>query len=401
MKKFFAIALALVMIFAVAACDSSPASTPPPVGPGPSVDNPPAGGVSKEDIKIGVVHIGPLADQGYTYNHHIGALGMIENLGLREDQYIPKFDTGTDAAAVTAAINELVQEGCHIIFATSFSYQFQMIEAAAENPDVIFAHATGFNAIGSGLDNYSNYFAKIHEARYLGGIAAGLKTETNVLGYVAAHPFAEVISGYTAFFLGALSVNPDVTMQVIYIDSWGDPPLEQQVAERLIQLGADVIAQHSDSMTPALAAEAGGVWHVGYNNDMRETAPNASLLSPRIDWSIYMTFAVQHVLNGTQIPEDWGEGLASGAAYITGLNDSIVAPGTAAAIEDARIAIIGGFEVFSGHLLDHEGNNAKITTFEGDLIYEFTGPESSFKESDGPSAPSFNVEWLKGITVVS
>ena len=403
MKKVLALAMALVMIFAfVAACDSSPASTPAPEGPGPSVDNPPpAGGVAKDDIKIGVVHIGPLADQGYTYNHHIGALKMIENLGLRDDQLVPKFDIGTDPAAVTAAINELVQEGCHIIFATSFSHQFQMIEAAEANPDVIFAHATGFNAIGSGLSNYSNYFAKIHEARYLGGIAAGLKTETNVLGYVAAHPFAEVISGYSAFFLGALSVNPDVTMKVIYIDSWGDPPLEQQVAERLIQLGADVIAQHSDSMTPALAAEAGGVWHVGYNNDMREAAPNASLLSPRIDWSIYMTFAVQHVLNGTQIPEDWGEGLASGAAFITGLNDAIVAPGTAEAIADAQTAIIGGYQVFSGHLVDGDGNNAKITTFEGDLIYEFTGPESSFKESDGPSAPSFNVEWLAGIEVIA
>jgi len=180
MKKLLALAFALVMIFTlIAACDSSPAPapSPPPAGPGTTDDNPPpAAGVAKDDIKIGVVHIGPLADQGYTYNHHIGALKMIENLGLRDDQMIPKFDVGVDGAAVTAAINELVQEGCHIIFATSFSHQFQMIEAAAENPDVIFCHATGFNAIGSGLSNYSNYFAKIHEARYLGGIAAGLKT---------------------------------------------------------------------------------------------------------------------------------------------------------------------------------------------------------------------------------
>jgi len=386
MKKALALVLASVMLLVfVAACDDS--------GSG-------SGDLSSDNIKIGVVHIGPLADQGYTYNHHIGALKMVENLNLRDDQYIPKFDVGTDPAAVTSAINELIQEGCNIIFATSFSHQFQMIEAARENPNIVFCHATGANAHGSGLDNYHNYFAKIHEARYLGGIAAGLATESNILGYVAAHPFAEVISGYTAFYLGALSVNPNVTMEVIYIDSWGDPPLEQQVATRLIELGADVIAQHSDSATPSIAAEEAGVFHVGYNNDMRASAPNASLLSPRIDWSIYMTIAVQHVLDGTQIPEDWGEGLASGAAFITGLNEAIVAPGTADAIADAKAKIIGGYQIFSGHLVDNDGNNAQILTFGGDLIYEFTGPDSSFAESDGPSAPSFNAI-IKGINVIS
>jgi len=386
MKKFFALALALVMIFAVAACDDS--------GSGPEE-------VTHENIKIGVVHIGPLADQGYTYNHHIGAEKMISNLGLRADQYIPKFAVGTEAADVTAAINELIQEGCHIIFATSFSHQFQMIEAARENPDIVFCHATGANAHGSGLDNYHNYFAKIHEARYLGGIAAGLATQTNKLGYVAAHPFAEVISGYTAFFLGALSVNPDVTMDVIYINAWGDPPLEQQVATRLIELGADVIAQHSDSATPALAAEEGGVFHVGYNNDMRSAAPNASLLSPRIDWSIYMTFAVQSVLNGTPIPVDWGEGLAAGAAFITELNEAIIAPGTREAIATARDEIIAGSrQIFSGHLLDNDGNNAIITNFDGDPIFEFTGPTSVFHESTTTSAPSFNAI-IAGINILS
>ena len=387
MKKFLALALALIMIIAfVAACDGS--------GSG-------SGDVTKDNIKIGIVHIGPLADQGYTFNHNLGAEKMIANLGLKSSQLISKFDVGVDGAAVTAAINELIQEGCNIIFATSFSMQDQMIEAARANPDVFFCHATGFNAIGSGLDNYSNYFAKIHEARYLGGIAAGLKTETNKLGYVAAYDFAEVISGMTAFYLGALSVNPDVTMDVIYINSWGNPPEEKLVAERLIERGADVIAQHSDSATPAIAAQEKGVWHVGYNNDMREAAPDASLLSPRIDWSIFMTIAVQHVIDGTKIPQDWGEGLASGAAFITGLNEAIIADGTAKAIEDARTKIIGGFELFSGHLVDQDGNNAKITTFGGDLIYEFTGPDSSFAESDGPSAPSFNVKYLKGITIIA
>jgi len=386
MKKVLALLLvSALLVVALAGCDEG----------GNTAEE-----LSSENIKIGVVHIGPLADQGYTYNHHIGAEKMIANLGLRSEQYIPKFDVGVDPAAVTSAINELIQEGCQIIFATSFSHQDQMIEAARENPGIVFCHATGSNAHGSGLDNYHNYFAKIHEARYLGGIAAGLRTETNHLGYVAAHPFAEVISGFTAFYLGALSVNPDVTMDVIYINSWGDPPLEQQVATRLIELGADVIAQHSDSATPALAAEENGVFHVGYNNDMRSSAPNASMLSPRIDWSIYMTFAVQSVLDGTTIPVDWGEGLASGAAFITDLNEAIVAPGTREAIEDARAAIIGGRQIFSGHLVDNDGNNAIITAYSGDVIYEFTGPDSSFAESTATSAPSFNAI-INGINVIS
>jgi len=385
-KKVLALLIASAMLFAVlAACD----------------DGGQAEELSSDNIKIGVVHIGPLADQGYTYNHHIGAEKMIANLGLRSEQYIPKFAVGTEAADVTAAINELIQEGCHIIFATSFSMQFQMIEAARENPDVVFCHATGANAHGSGLDNYHNYFAKIHEARYLGGIAAGLATETNKLGYVAAHPFAEVISGYTAFYLGALSVNPDVTMDVIYINAWGDPPLEQQVATRLIELGADVIAQHSDSATPALAAEEGGAFHVGYNNDMRSAAPNASMLSPRIDWSIYMTFAVKSLLDGTTIPVDWGEGLASGAAFITDLNTAIVAPGTQEAINTARDGIVSGrLQIFSGHLLDNDGNNAVITDFDGNTIFEFTGPDSIFQESTATSAPSFNAI-IAGVNVIS
>jgi len=387
MKKVLALVLASMLVLVmVAACDGSGSDS---------------GELSSENIKIGIVHIGPLADQGYTYNHHIGAEKMISNLGLREDQHIPKFGVGVDPAAVTAAINELIQEGCHIIFATSFSHQDQMIEAARENPDIVFCHATGSNAHGSGLDNYHNYFAKIHEARYLGGIAAGLATETNKLGYVAAHPFAEVISGFTAFYLGALSVNPDVTMDVIYINSWGDPPLEQQVATRLIELGADVIAQHSDSATPAIAAEDGGVFHVGYNNDMRASAPNASLLSPRIDWSIYMTFAVKSVLDGTQIPVDWGEGLASGAAFITDLNDAIIAPGTREAIETAKAEIISGSrQIFSGHLKDNDGNNAIILSYGGDVIYEFTSDSSVFAESTTTSAPSFNAI-IAGIAILA
>ena len=361
-------------------------------------------GVTADNVLIGVVHIGPLADQGFTYNHDLGFRTMIENLGLREDQYVPKFDVGTDAAAVTAAINELIQEGCHIIFATSFSHGFQMVEVAANHPDVVFVHATGFLAHTYEGNNFHNHFSRIHEARYLAGIAAGLRTETNVLGYVAAHPFAEVISGYTAFFLGARSVNPDVTMEVIYINAWGNPPEEQLVAARLIELGADVIAQHSDSATPALAAEEHGAWHIGYNNDMRDAAPNASLMSPRIDWSIFYTLAVDNFLNGRPIPIDWAGGLYEGAAFITELNDAIVAPGTREALDEAIAEIIAGTRhIFSGVLIDVDGNYAQITDSEGNVLYTFDSDSSRWDESDAAnrqSAPQFNAI-LEGINIIS
>ena len=261
-------------------------------------------GIPKDEIKVGFVHISDPSDMGYTYNHDLGTKEMQKELGLSDDQIINKYNVPEDAECDTA-LRELVEAGCNIIFATSFGFEDYVKEVAAEYPDIQFCHATGFQASDSGLDNFHNYFASIYEGRYLAGIAAGLKTETNKLGYVAAHPFAEVISGYTAFYLGAKSVNPDVTMDIMYTNSWNDPTIESQVAKALIDRGCDVISQHSDSTAPATTAEDNGVWQVGYNNDMIAAAPNASLVSPRIDWGIYVTEAVQAVIDGKEIPADW------------------------------------------------------------------------------------------------
>lgn len=258
------------------------------------------GGIPKEDIKVGFVHISDESDMGYTYNQNLGTLEMKEALGLRDDQIINKFNVAEDSECDTA-LRELAEAGCNIIFATSFGFEDYVKEVAAEYPDIQFCHATGYQAKDSGLDNFHNYFASIYEGRYLAGIAAGMKTESNKLGYVAAFPFAEVISGYTAFYLGAKSVNPDVTMDIMYTNSWNDPTVESQVAKALIERGCDVISQHSDSTAPATTAEENGVWQVGYNNDMIEAAPNASLISPRIDWGIYVTEAVQAVIDGEEI----------------------------------------------------------------------------------------------------
>ncbi len=395
MKKVLAILICLTMLVAMAACgtktepeasaspsDSAPAgSTAPEESTAPETE-----GVAKEDLKVGFIHISDPSDMGYTYNHDLGTQEMVKNLGLSEDQVINKYYIGEDETCATA-IDELIEAGCQIIFATSFGHGDYMAEAAANHPEVEFCHATGSGAAPSGLPNFHNYFTSIYEARYLGGIAAGMKLnelgETK-LGYVAAYPFAEVISGYTAFYLGAKSVCPDVTMDVIYTNSWNDPVLEAQVAQTLIDGGCKVISQHSDSTAPATTAENNGVFQVGYNSDMISAAPNASLISARSDWGIYVTYAVQSVLDGTPIPTDWCQGLAENAVYLSPLNTDIAAPGTQDAIDKAGAAIISGdLHVFAGPLsgtgTDFDGNPVPIDIPEGEW----------FHESEEQSAPSW------------
>ncbi|OQB23289.1 MAG: Purine-binding protein precursor [Firmicutes bacterium ADurb.Bin182] len=369
MKRLLAILLCMVMALSAAACTAGPKA---------------AEKLTMENIKIGFIHISDPSDGGYTYNHDKGTQKMKATLGLRDDQIINKFNVPEDAACETA-IKELIEEGCSIIFATSFGHGDYMLAAAKENPDVEFCHATGYYAAGSGLDNYHNYFGSIYEARYLSGIAAGLKTKTNKLGYVTAMPFAECISGFTGFYLGAKSVNPDVTMDVMYTNSWNDPTKEGQVAKALIDRGADVICQHADSTATQTTAEQYGVWGVGYNSDMRDAAPNATLTSAIWDWSIYLTMAVESVVKGEKIPVDFSGGLKEGVVDISPLNEAIVAEGTAEAIEAARQKIISGeIKVFAGPLVDVNG---EVVVKEGEVFVE---PQS---------APSWEYI-LEGITVV-
>lgn len=328
------------------------------------------GGIAKEDIKVGFVHISDPSDMGYTYNHDLGTQEMMETLGLTEDQIVNKYNVAEDASCDTA-LRELVDAGCNIIFATSFGFEDFVKEVAEEYPEVQFCHATGYQAKDSGLSNFHNYFASIYEARYLAGIAAGMKTEANKLGYVAAFPFAEVISGYTAFYLGAKSVNPDVTMEIMYTGSWNDPNKESQVAQALIDDGCDVISQHSDSTAPATTAEQNGVWQVGYNADMIDAAPKASLVSARIDWGIYVTFAVQQMIEGKEIPTDWCSGLADDAVYLSTLNEDIIAEGTAEAIEEAKAKLISGeISVFAGPLKGTNPDGESIDLKEGEKYDE-------------------------------
>ena len=249
-KKWIVLLLCIALAVSIVACDKKPdeptKTDPAPVesqDPGESETTPappPAGdGVTLDNIKLGFVHITDPSDMGYTYNHNLGTEKMQRELGLRDDQIINKFNTPEDAEC-EAALRELVEQGCHIIFATSFGFEDYVMTVAAEFPDVEFCHASGYQCALSDMPNTHNYFGKIYQARYLSGIAAGLKTENNQLGYVNAFPFAECIQGFTGFYLGAKSGNPDVKMKVMNTWSWNDPQKEAQAAKSLIELGWDV-----------------------------------------------------------------------------------------------------------------------------------------------------------------
>lgn len=387
-KRILALLLASVMVFALAACSGGSGSATPAPTPTPA---PAEEGVTLDNIKVGFVHISDPSDKGYTYNHDLGTQHMQAALGLRDDQVISKYNV-PESAECDTAIRELVEAGCSIVFCTSFGFEDYMLAVAEEYPEVEFCHATGYQAATAGLPNVHNYFGDIFEARYLSGIAAGLRTETNQLGYVTAMPFAECISGYTAFYLGAKSVNPDVTMKVIYTNNWNDPTAEAAAAQALIDAGCDVLCQHADSTATQTTCEANGVWGVGYNSDMIEAAPNAVLTSAVWDWGIYLQYAVNCVLSGEEIAVDWSGGIADGVCNVSALNPNTVAEGTEEAINAAREKIISGeLYVFTGPLhgvgTDWDGKTVEINLAEGEKYIE------------PASAPSWNYV-VDGVTVI-
>ncbi|MEG0767168.1 MAG: BMP family ABC transporter substrate-binding protein [Clostridia bacterium] len=307
--------------------------------------------VSKDEIKVGMVYIGDVSDMGYTYMHHQATLAMQKSLGLRDDQILIKTNISEDAAC-EAALLELIEQGCNIIFAASWGFMPYVAEMAEEYPDVIFTHCSGNQ---SNDTNFNNYFGRIYQPRYLAGIAAGLRTKTNKLGYVGAYDNSEVNGGINAFTLGALSVNPNAEVYVKYTNSWYDPTLERQFAEALLDMGCDVIAQHVDTAMPQLAAQERGAWGCGYNADMTESAPNAHLCAPIWHWDVCVTAQVKQVIEGTWKPENSFLGISEGMVDISPLTANC-AEGTAEAVEAARAKILSGeFDVFDGEIKDNTG----------------------------------------------
>jgi basic membrane protein A len=352
MKKLLSLILIAVMIFSLAACGKKASDSDAGTADGSSVKQP----VAKEDIKVGVIHIGDPADgAGYTFAHDQGIVAMQTELGLSDSQIIRKNNVNdADSVAIRTALEECIEEGCNIIFGTSWGYMDTMAEVADENPEVIFSHCSGYKNNGK---NFNNYFGRIYQARYLAGIAAGLKTQSDKIGFVAAMGVdnSEVTGGINAFAMGAESVNPDAKVYVKVTNTWLDPTLEQQAAEALLDMGCDVIGQHADTTAPQLAAEARGLWGCGYNSDMTKDAPKAHLTAPVWNWGAYYTSAVKAVIEGTWTCENYYGGMTEGLVDVSPLSAN-VADGTAEAIDAAKQQILDGFNVFEGELYDNAGN---------------------------------------------
>ncbi len=326
--------------------------------------------IAKEDIVVGVIHItDPAEGSGYTYTHDIGIVAMQEELGLEDSQIIRKNNIeDADPTATETAILECIEEGANVIFATSWGYMDTVEQLAAEYPEVYFSHGTGYKSNGT---NFNNYFGRIYQSRYLSGIAAGLKTETNKIGYVAAwgKENSEVTGGLNAFAMGVYSVNPEAEVYVKTTNSWFDPEGEKQAADALIALGADVIGQHCDTPNPQIAAEAAGVWGVGYNSDMSNDAPAAVLTSTMWNWGAYYTIAIQSIIDGTWTGENYFGGMDDGLVTLAPLSD-LNDPEAAALIEEAQAKIVSGeWDVFTGEI---ETNTGEIIGTEGASLDDAT-----------------------------
>ena len=313
-------------------------------------------GISKDDIKVGVIHLSdPSEGSGYTYTHDLGIQGMQQNLGLSDEQIVRKINVAdSDADATREAIKECIDEGCNIIFTTSWGYMETTAEMAEEYPDIYFSHGTGYLSNGK---NFNNYFGRIYQARYLSGIVAGMNTTTNKIGYVAAmgSDNSEVTGGIDAFALGIYSVNPDAQVYVKVTDSWYDPDAEKAAAEQLLDMGCDVITQHCDTPYPQTLAQERGVYGIGYNSDMSKEAPDACLCSVIWNWSAYYTSAVQSIINGTWDGSNYYGGMNENLVGITELAD-FCADGTADKVKDAKRQILSGeIGVFDGVIETNEG----------------------------------------------
>ena len=362
--------------------------------------------------KIGFVVINDESDQGYTWNFTNGMNAAIEKLKAEgyNVELLTKKNT-TESAICKDNNIELAEEGCEIIFNNSYGFEPYMLEAAKEYPNVKFVGMT--NCAGQVDDNPNtfNAFAAIYEARYVAGIAAGMKLqqeinegkikpEEAVMGYVGAFSFAEVISGMSGFYLGARSVCPSVTMKVYFVGTWGDATLEEAAANALIDEGCKLISQHSDTTSPALAAQKAGVYHVGYNTDMTKVAPNASLLSSRIDWSRYFYEFIKNHIDGKENPSDWTGTYAEGDVKVTDLNTAIAAPGTQEAMDKAIAAFHAGtlkvFNLDTFTIGGQKGTNETMydsfAAVQGNATYD-----GYFHESELQSAPYF-VGVIDGIT---
>ncbi len=369
------------------------------------------GGGEDSGYKVGFIC---LHDENSTYDKNFidAANAACEELGVTPvlKTNIPEGQECYDAAA------ELVDAGCDIIFADSFGHEPYMIQAAKDFPEVEFCHSTGTRAHTEGLDNYHNAFASIYEGRYLAGVAAGMKLNEMIengditadqakMGYVGAFTYAEVVSGYTAFFLGARSVCDSVTMDVTFTGSWYDEALEKEAANKLINDGCVLISQHADSMGAPTACENAGVPNVSYNGSTLDACPETFIVSSRIDWTPYYVYAIKAAQNDEAIDADWTGTLDTGSVVLTDINEDVAAEGTADKIEEIKAKLISG-EVNVFDIATFTVDGAAISSYMADVDTDADMTpdteaieDGAFRESKFRSAPYFDLQ-IDGINLL-
>lgn len=371
-----------------------------------------------KDLKIGMIC---LHDENSTYDKNFiqSMKDALKALGMSEDQLVLKTGIAEDDNCATAC-DDLVKAGCDVIFADSFGHESYIVAAAKKYPNVQFCHATGTQSHTIGLSNYHNAFASIYEGRYIAGIVAGMKLNEMIangtitadkakIGYVGAYPYAEVKSGYTSFYLGAKSVCPTATMEVVFTESWYDEGLEKSAANNLIAKGCVLISQHADSMGAPTACEETGVPNVAYNGSTVSACKNTALISSRIDWAPYLQYMITCVATDTKIANDFCCGIASGSVKLTELNTSVAAEGTQTAIDNAIAAFKAGtlkvFDVSKDNFITVNGE--KLTKYAADVddmgdykADTYVVWDGAFMESYFRSAPYFDVN-IDGITLPS
>jgi len=400
MKKLLAVVLALAMMAAMVVTASAEET------------------VDLSKVKLGVILLHD-DDSTYDLNFHNGVKEAMENLGLSEDQVIVKSNIPESNECYEAAL-DLADEGCTIIFADSFGHESFLAQAAAELPDVEFCHATGTTAHTLNLANFHNAFASIYEGRYLAGVAAGLKLnelkeagklkgDVPVMGYVGAFTYAEVISGYTSFYLGAKSVCPDVVMNVQFTGSWYDETEEKNAAQALIDAGADLISQHADSMGAPSACEDAGIPNVSYNGSTVESCPNTFIVASRINWAPYFEYILTQQAKGEAIDTDWTGTIETGSVVLTDINEQAAAAGTAETLETVKAELTAGtrkvFDTATEGFITVGGEAVTSYMADVDTDEAFTPDTEAvsdgyFHESEYRSAPYFDMQ-IDGITLLN
>ena len=365
-----------------------------------------------DDIKVGFIF---LHDENSTYDKNFmdAAKAACKEMGV---EYAQKTQIPESKDCYDAAVELIEVDGCNIIFADSFGHESFLIDAAKKYPDVEFCHATGTQAHTAGVANFHNAFASIYQGRYLAGVAAGLKlnemiaagdftAEEAKMGYVGAFTFAEVMSGYTSFYLGAKSVCPTVTMDVKFTGSWYDEQAEKEAAQALIAGGCKLISQHADSMGAPTACETAGVPNVSYNGSTVAACPNTFIVSSRIDWTPYFKYMIECVRDGKAIDTDWTGTLETGSVVLTDVNTAVAAAGTVEKIEEVKKALLDGtLNVFDTANWTVAGE--KLTTYLADVDTDADFAKDTeaieggvFYESKHRSAPYFDVE-IDGINLL-